>query len=119
MPPIEHCTMVSNGTDGIPYTLILGTTAYCQKMERNLDTALKKIAQHLEPTLTVKDPNCSLSSHLCQAQKQLKQARKDAAEHRKKHLEALLNQAIAVNQQKKLKALKYMICAEWNHQCYT
>jgi len=86
--------------------------------ERNLTTALQKIAQHLDPTLTAKDPNCSLSSHLQQAQKQLKMARKDAVEHCKKHLEALHNQATVENQQKKSKALKYLIRAKCNCQCY-
>jgi len=47
--------------------------------------------------------------HLRQAQRQLKKTRQDADEHRKKHLDALLNQATAVNQQKKSKALKYLI----------
>jgi len=89
-----------------------------KRTERNLDTALQKIAQRLEPTLTAKDPNRSLSSHLRQAQKRLKQVRKEAVEHRKKHLEALLNQATAANQHKKSKALQYMIRAERNRQCY-
>jgi len=65
--------------------------------------ALTKIAQCLDPTLTAKDPNQSLSLHLHQAQKQLKKACRDAAEHQKRHLEALLNQATALNQQKKSK----------------
>jgi len=89
-----------------------------KRTERNLKTALQKIAQRLDPESTAKDPNRSLSSHLRQAQKQLKQARKDAAEHRKKHLEALLNQATAANQHKKSKALQYLIRAERNRQCY-
>jgi len=80
--------------------------------------ASTKIAQCLDPTLTAKDPNQSLSLHLHQAQKQLKKACREAAEHHKKHLDALLNQAIAANQQKKSKALKYMIRAERNRQCY-
>jgi len=36
----------------------------------------------------------------------------------KTHLEALLNQATAANQQKKSKALQYLIRAERNRQCY-
>jgi len=89
-----------------------------KRTERNLTTAIQKIAQCLEPTLTAKDPNHSLSSHLQQAQKQLKKVRREAAEHCKKHLDALLNQAIVANQQKKTKALKYLIRAERNCQCY-
>jgi len=82
-----------------------------KRTERNLKTALQKIAQRLDPESMAKDPNRSLSSHLRQAQKQLKQARKDAAEHQKKHLEALFNQATAANQHKKSKALQYLIRA--------
>jgi len=89
-----------------------------KRTERNLDTALQKIAQRLDPQFTVKDPNRSLSSHLRQAQKRLKKARHNAADLRKHHLEALLNQAIAANHQKKSKALKYLIRAERNRQCY-
>jgi len=44
--------------------------------------------------------------------------RREADEHRKKHLEALLNQSIAANQHKKSKALQYLIRAERNRQCY-
>jgi len=86
-----------------------------KQTERNLDTALKKIVQCLDPILTAKDPNRSISLHLRQAQKQLKQAHKEAAEHCKEHLDAL---AKAANQQKKPKALKYMIRAKRNCQCY-
>jgi len=89
-----------------------------KRTEWNLSMALQKIAQCLDPTLTAKDPNYSLSLHLRQAQWQLKQAWSDAAEHRKKHLDALLNQATVMNQQKKSKALKYLIWAERNRQCY-
>jgi len=52
-------------------------------------------------------------------QKQLKQAQRAAAELRKKHLKATLNQAIATNQKKKMKALTYLIYAEHNKRCYT
>ncbi len=89
-----------------------------KRTERNLNSALKAIAARLDPALTTQDPNRSLSPHLKQAQKKLKEARSEAAKNRKKHLEALLNQAIASNQQKKSKAIKYLIRAERNRQCY-
>jgi len=49
---------------------------------------------------------------------QVKKARKDTAELRKYHLEAILNQAKAANNQKKTKALTYLIRAEQNQWCY-
>jgi len=58
-----------------------------------------------------------LSSDLWQAQFFYK-AKCDADKLQKAHLEALLNQALAANQQKKSKALKYLIQAKWNQQFY-
>jgi len=75
-------------------------------------SALASIAKRLDPALTLRDPERSLSAHLRQAQKHLKQVRRDAAKHRKAHLEAILNQARAANQHKKTMALKYLIRAE-------
>ncbi len=89
-----------------------------KRTERNLTSTLQALASRLDPALTTQEPTRSLASHLRQAQKQLKAARHDAAQHRKRHLEALLNQATAANQQKKSKALQYLIRAERNRQCY-
>jgi len=50
------------------------------------------------------------------AQKQLKRPNIKLKNHASKHLEALLNQAIAANQDKKTKVLKYLIQAEKNWQ---
>jgi len=93
-------------------------TFSANKNERNLSSALASIAKRLDPALTLRDPGRSLSAHLRQAQKQLKKVRRDAAKHRKAHLEAILNQACAANQHKKTVALKYLIRAERNRQCY-
>jgi len=89
-----------------------------KQTECNLTSTLMALAKQLDPKLTTQDPMQSLLSHLCQAQKQLKTARHNADQHQKKYLEALLNQAIVANQQKKSKALKYLIQAERNRQCY-
>ncbi len=89
-----------------------------KQTERDVSNTLKAIANRLDPQLTAQDPNRTLSAHLKQAQKRLKQARQNADALCKAHLESILNQAIAANQQKKTKALKYLICAERNRQCY-
>ncbi len=52
------------------------------------------------------------------AQKVLRKAKREADLLRQQHLEKLLNQALAANQTKKSKALKYLIRAECNQQCY-
>jgi len=89
-----------------------------KRTERDLSTALKTIADRLDPQLTARDPNRTLSAHLKQAQKRLKQARRNADALRKAHLESILNQAVAANHKKKTTALKYLFRAERNRQCY-
>jgi len=51
-------------------------------------------------------------------QKALCKAKCEADNLCQQHLEKLLNQAVAANQGKKYKALKYLIWAECNQQCY-
>jgi len=89
-----------------------------KQMEHNFSSALKVIADCLDPSLTTQDPNQMLSAQLKQAQKRLKQAHQNADALCKAHLESILNQAVAANHQKKTKALKYLIRAECNRQCY-
>jgi len=79
------------------------------RMQWNLKSSLNSLAARMDPADVIKDPTKTLSSHLWQAQKQLKQARKDAAELHKQHLEVRLNQTKAANNQKKKKALTYLI----------
>jgi len=45
-------------------------------------------------------PGSTISSNLKKAQKNLKQTKREADKLRQNHLDALLNQAIAANQQK-------------------
>jgi len=61
---------------------------------------------------------CSLSTNLCHTQKNLRKEKREADILRKHHLESLLNEAIASNKKKKSNALKHLIQAERNKQCY-
>jgi len=56
----------------------------------------------------------SMSANLQQATKALRAAKKEADALRKKHLEAVLNEALASNKTKKSKALANLIQAEQN-----
>jgi len=85
----------------------------------DLSAAINAIAQCLNPALLAQTNGKTLSARsLHIAQKQLKAAKQEVDQLCKKHLEALLNHAPAANQHKKMKALKYLICAERNCQCY-
>jgi len=64
------------------------------------------------------DPAILLTAKLRHAQKALKTAKQEAEKLRQKHLEALLNKAIVDNQQKRTKALSYLIRAERNRHCF-
>jgi len=51
-------------------------------------------------------------------QKALRKAKQEAANLRKQHLDAVLNEARASNKQKKSKILQHLINAEQNQRCY-
>jgi len=72
----------------------------------------------ISPGLINKDPATPLSTRLQHVQKALCKAKREADHLRQQHLEHLLNQAVAANQTKKSQALKYLIRAERNRQCY-
>jgi len=86
--------------------------------EWDLSTSLQVLASCLDPWHTQLAPGSTLSLTLYHAQKNLKKAKHEADKLWKAHLDALLNQAITTNQQKKSKALKYLIHAEQNQLCY-
>jgi len=75
----------------------------------NLKSSIEAIAVHLYPTVLQDRPMASRSSHLHQAQKEFKKAQREAALLQKQHLKNILNQALAVNQKKKSKAITYLI----------
>jgi len=120
----KHCRTLSD----IPWspTVQKAFIAHCYwtlclaafRTQRNLTSSLDALAARLPAEATAQDPTKSLSAHLKIAQKQLKIARKEAAQLRKQHLEAILNQAKAANQHKKTKAITYLIHAEHNRCCY-
>jgi len=83
-----------------------------------LPAALQCIQDHLDPNVIDLNPNVSLSTKLRHAQKALKKAKREADHLRQQHLDSLLNEAIAANHEKHSKALKYLIRAERNRQCY-
>jgi len=56
--------------------------------------------------------------NLRHAQKALRKAKTEATSLHKQHLEAVLNEACAVNKQKKLKTLQHLINTEQNRWCY-
>jgi len=93
-------------------------TFTAKKTERDLSSSLKSIAQRLPPDALDASPDISLTAKLRKAQKELKAAKREADKLRQLHLEALLNKAILDNQQKRTKALTYLIRAERNRLCY-
>jgi len=80
--------------------------------------ALNALTARLDLEDTLEIPGRSLSTHLRLAQRKLKLARSEATKLQKAHLEEILNQAIAAKQHNKSQALKYLIRAERNRQCY-
>ena len=74
-----------------------------KRMERDLSTSFAAIEKRLEPHLLQMQPGSTISSNLKQAQKNLKKAKREADKLRQHHLDALLNQALAANQQKNRK----------------
>jgi len=93
-------------------------TRMAKRQERNLSAAIQRVQEHLDPALIDNDPQVTLSTKLRKAQRALRKARRAAAQLRQQHMEKLLNEAIAANQTKKSNALKYLIRAERNRQCY-
>jgi len=94
-------------------------TLTVKKTKHNLMPMLTAIQQRL--LLTPDDAEASkwsISANLHRAQKALCTAKQEAAALQKKHLEAVLNEAQAANQRKKLKALTHLIRAETNRRCY-
>jgi len=93
-------------------------TRAAKRNERDLSTALQRIKDRLDPNVIDLNPNVSLSTKLRRAQKALRKAKREADHLRQQHLDSLLNEAIAANHEKRSKALKYLIQAERNRQCY-
>ncbi len=93
-------------------------TRTAKRNKCDLSTALGRIQEHLDPALIDTDPNVSLSTKLRRAQKALKKAKREADQLRQQHLDQLLNEAVAANHAKRSTALKYLIHAERNRQCY-
>jgi len=93
-------------------------TRMAKRQERNLSEAIQRVYERLDPTLIDNDPRVTLTTKLRRAQRALRKARREAAQLRQQHMEKLLNEAIAANQAKKSNALKYLIRAERNRQCY-
>jgi len=89
-----------------------------KKTERDLSTSLQSIAKRLPPDAINNDPTISITAKLRKAQKDLKLAKREADKLRQNHLEVLLNKATLDNQQKRTKALTYLIRAERNCFCY-
>jgi len=71
-----------------------------KRTERDLSASFEAIEKRLEPHHLQRQPGSSISSNLRKAQKNLKQVKREADQLRQKHLETLLNQAVAANQQK-------------------
>jgi len=93
-------------------------TRTAKRNQRDLSTALGRIQERLDPALIDTDPAVSLSTKLRRAQKALKKAKREAEQLRQQHLDRLLNEAVAANHAKRSTALKYLIRAERNRQCY-
>jgi len=93
-------------------------TRTAKRNQRNLSEALQHIQNQLDPNVIDTNPLVSLSTKLRRAQKALKKAKREADQLRQQHLDRLLNEAIAANQAKRTNALKYLIRAERNRQCY-
>jgi len=93
-------------------------TRTAKRLEVDFSEILKTLEAWISPNLINKDPDIPLSKKLRHAQKALRKAKREAEHLRQKHLELLLNQAVAANQHKKSQALKYLIRAERNRQCY-
>jgi len=72
-------------------------------LETDFTEILKKIEDHLNPDLIDKDPATPLSKKLRHVQKKLRKAKREADQLCQKHLEKLLNQAVAANQSKNQK----------------
>jgi len=89
-----------------------------KRQQHDLSNAIQRISDQLDPSVIDTDPTTSLSTKLRRAQKALKVAKREADKLRQQHLEKLLNEAIAANHAKRSQALKYLIRAERNRQCY-
>jgi len=74
-----------------------------KRTECDLSASFEAIEKWLEPHQLQIQPSSTISSNLWKAQKHLKQAKREADQLQQKHLEALLNQAIAANQQQNWK----------------
>jgi len=89
------------------------------KKQRDINDVLKSIKEKLLPSADNQlEPKRLLSANLWHAQKNLKKKKQMVDDQRKKHLEALLNEAIASNKNKNSRALQHLIQAECNKQCY-
>jgi len=89
-------------------------------MECNMADVITALQKHLLPSpLDEQEKQNSLSTNLCNAQKNLRKAKKEADTLRKKHLDALLNEAQVSNKKKQSKTFTHLINAEQNRRCYT
>jgi len=89
------------------------------RTKRNLALAIKFLSKYLDPWTIQEDKTMSFSTDLwCMHAKTTKNCQKEADQLWCNHLEALINQVIIANQQKKTKVLKYLIQVENNCQCY-
>jgi len=112
-----------------PWSLTIQTAYLCHcywslqlmafQNQKDFSAAIQAIEARIDPAEIQQIPGKSLSSHLCQTQKKLKEACHAEEWLCKEHLKAILNQALAAKQHKKSQALKYLICAKCNWQCYS
>jgi len=91
---------------------IITRTTKC--LDTDFSETLKQLKAQISPELIDRDPDITLSKKLRHVQKALHKAKREADHLHQQHLEKLLNQAVAMNQTKNSKALKYLICAERN-----
>jgi len=94
-------------------------TLTAKRTERDMTDVLTALRKHLLPSpLDEQEKHNSLSTNLRNAQKNLRKAKKEADALRKKHLDALLNEARVSNKKKQSKMLTHLINAEQNRRCY-
>jgi len=90
-----------------------------KRTKRDFSLQIQSIRNRLIPSPEdAADDQRSINANLCRAQHNLRKAKREADQLRRKHLDAILNEARAANKQKKSKALTHLIRAEQNRRCY-
>ncbi len=110
--------MVPCSATNIPSTQELDTPKNGKTNRKDLLAVIKQIKKHLHPGTSDRDPQVTLSTKLHWAQKDLWKVKMGIRPPMQATFRKTPHQAVAANQTKMSKALKYLIQAERNRQQY-